>query len=124
MILRAIEAWVSQMGGRLRKWMTPKHIAALLFVLGASICYEEDTEYNRIMTWEADVAGRHHDEVLQRKRAIVPVFLAVGDLVEQERQPSSHYRVRIVERFYLFGLISTKSKFKYNIAINIKPPVF
>jgi hypothetical protein len=100
--------------------MSLKHIAAILFVLGASLCYEESTEYDRIRTYEAFVAGRYWETPVQWKQSIVPVFLAGRDL-----EPSQPYRARFVERYYLFGLISTKSRYQNNhISINIKQPGF
>jgi hypothetical protein len=75
------------------------------------------------MSWEADVAGIHGEESLQWKCAIVPVFLALGEpKPELEVDP---FRVRVVKRHYLFGLISTKTQLKNrNVCICIRPPIY
>jgi hypothetical protein len=116
-------------------------LAAVLFTLGACFCYEEDTEY--AWNWHDAHVGTRATTVTKRER-VIPVFSAAPAVPwpwepaplerkwvilpfcvggEPEWHAPGPYRVRVVERYYLFGLISTKTKFgNYSMGINIKPP--
>lgn len=109
------------MSGHLRKWRT-RCIVACLIALGASLCYEEETEYARNIYAGDDPAA--YGPMLAVKRRVRPAF-GVEEPVERvlkEHPDLNPHRFWVVERYYLFGLITDRTAVRQYICLYYKCP--